>query len=225
MKTIKLACATVLALLAVVALASPSSSQAESTVLCSFPPGVLDIEFLSLFDFHVIELPEACDKIDAVEHVHETTLEEHPALLLSSALEVKCDVLFLGDTLVVLASPLIIHGTFTYSNCNNNCTATEENGPAEIKVLREGTELAKVTGEGLVHLVCGAFINCRYNSVGLKGHGLGALTAEKEGGSPEWNGSVTLSAQEVAKESGSLCPSKAKLDITTTPLEAIYIGR
>jgi hypothetical protein len=72
-------------------------------------------------------------------------------------------------------------------------------------------------GAGLVHLICGGFINCRYTGSGLIGHGLGPLT------SSETNGSVTLSEQEVAKESGTFCPSTGKLDITTTPLEATNI--
>ncbi len=196
-KPIKMLGLAALAALMAMAFVGVSSAMASSTALCA-------------------EDEATC--AEPVEHVHETTLSGAQATLLSSILTVKCDVLFLGDTLVSLASPLIIHGNFTYSNCNNNCTATEENGPAEIKVLKEGTELSKVTGEGLVHLVCGAFINCRYNGVGLLGHGLGALS------SSETNGSVSLSEVTTNKESGSLCPSTAKLDIATTPLEATYIS-
>jgi hypothetical protein len=192
----------VLAALMAMAFVGASSAMAETTTLCTSDPASLS-------------RGGGC----GVEHVHETTLSGAQATLLSSSLTVKCDVLFLGDTLGEgSGAPLIIHGSFTYSNCNNSCTATEENGPAEIKVLKEGSELASVTGEGLVHLVCSGFINCRYNGTGLKGHGLGPLT------SSETNGSTTLSEQSTAKESGTLCPSTAKLDITTTPLEPIYIG-
>jgi hypothetical protein len=202
-KPIKMFGLAILAALMGMAFAATSSALAENTALCAADEA-------------------AC--AEPVEHVHEETLSgAGQAVLLSSSLTVKCDVLFLGDTLAGVpndagTSPLIIHGSFTYSNCNNSCTATEENGPAEIKVLKEGSELAKVTGEGLVHLVCSGFINCRYNGTGLKGHGLGPLT------SSETNGSTTLSEQTTNKESGALCPSTAKLDITTTPLEPTYIA-
>jgi len=197
-KPIKMLGLAALTALMAMAFVGVSSAMAEHTALCE---------------------TDAALCAEPVEHVHEETLSGAQATLLSSVLTVKCDVLFLGDTLGGgLANPLVIHGTFTYANCNNNCTATEENSPAEIKVSREGTELAKVTGEGLVHLVCGSFINCKYNGLGLQGHGLGPLT------SSETNGSVNLSEQTTNKESGTFCPSTAKLDITTTPLEPVYIS-
>jgi hypothetical protein len=164
-----------------------------------------------------------CSAANIITHVHETTLTGHKALLLAEP-EVECDVLFLGDTLNSgLGNPLIIHGNFTYSNCEGGCTATEENAPTEIRVLRTGTELATVTsgtgaGAGLVHLNCFAFFNCRFTGAGLTGHGLGPLT------SSELNGSVTLTGQETTRESGTFCPEKALLDITTTPLEKAYIS-
>jgi len=199
MKPIKMFGLAALAALMALAFVGVSSALAETTALCGEP-----------FEAECAE---------PLEHVHEETLSGAKAKLLSSVFNIECDVLFLGDTLNGgVGSPLIIHGTFTYSNCNNNCTATEENGPAEIKVLREGAELAKVTGEGLVHTVCSGFINCRYNHVGLTWHSLGALT------SSETNGSTLLSEQTMNKESGSFCPSTAKLDITTTPLEPLYLG-
>ena len=165
---------------------------------------------------------EKCIEANTVAHVHEATLTGAKAVLLSEP-EVKCDVLFLGDALGSgLGAPLAIHGNFTYSNCEGGCTAAEENGPTEIQVLKTGTELASVTsgagsGAGLVHLVCFGFINCRYVGTELEGHGLGPLT------SSETNGSVSLSGQEVNKESGSLCPETGALDIVTTPLSAAYI--
>src|SRR6185436_7346086 len=78
-------------------------------------------------------------------HVHETSTSK--AKLLTTFLTVECDVLFLGDALSTLGAPLAIHGKFTYTNCGG-CEATEENGPAEIKVLRLGHETADITGEG-----------------------------------------------------------------------------
>ncbi len=166
---------------------------------------------------------DLCPTGKLVSHVHEETLKGEQAILLTSVLTVKCDVLFLGDVLTAgllakVPEPLLISGTLTYSNCNNSCTFTEENGPGHLEVAKEGHELAKVTFKDLIHMVCGAFINCRYNGTGLLAHGLGALT------SSETNGSTTLSEQTTNKESGALCPSTAKLDITTTPLEPIYIS-
>jgi len=146
----------------------------------------------------------------SVSHIHETSVGH--ALLLSSFATVQCEALFLGDA--EPGAPLIIEGTFSYT-CLSGCTATEENGPAEIKVLKEGTELAVVTGEGLVHVVCG--LNCRYNGVGLEGHGVGALTAGNG------KGEVSIEGATVNKESGFLCPSTSELDITTEPLSTTYI--
>jgi hypothetical protein len=65
---------------------------------------------------------------------------------------------------------------------------------------------------------CGAFIDCKYNGTGLLGHGLGPLL------SSHLNGSVILSEQTTNRVGGALCPGTAKLDITTTPLEHVYIG-
>jgi hypothetical protein len=155
-----------------------------------------------------------CAAGNIVTHVHEESIGH--AKLLSSFATVECEALFLGDALNGgLSNPLVIHGTFTYT-CLNGCTAEEQNSPAEIKVLRTGTELAEVTGEGLVHVECG--LDCVYNGVGLKGHGLGPLLVGSG------NGRVVISGATVNKESGLFCPSTSKLDITTTPLTATYIS-
>jgi hypothetical protein len=196
-KPIKMLGLAVPATLMAMAFVGAGSAMAETTALCK-------------------EDASPCPSGKLITHVHEATLTNHKAILLSSP-EVKCDVSFLGDAAGGgLGAPLVISGGFTYSNCEGGCTASEENGPTEIRVLREGTELASVTsgegaGAGLVHLVCFGFINCRYVGSGLEGHGLGVLT------SSETNGSVTLSGQEVERESGSLCPETGALDITTTP--------
>jgi len=196
-KTLALAAVTALAALAFVgvspAMAGHTALCAEDETLCAEP----------------------------ITHVHEETLTGAKAKLLSSVLNVECDVLFLGDTLVALANPLVIHGAFTYSNCNNNCIVEEENGPAVLKILREESELAKVTGRFLIHMICSGFINCRYKPEGLVWHGLGPLT------SSETNGSIVISEQPLEKDfpnPGSLCPTTTKLDITTTPLEPVYIS-
>jgi len=172
-----------------------SSAMAESTALCTAD-----------------ESP--CASANQVSHVHETSVGK--AKLLSSVGTTECNVLFLGDISTTLASPLVISGSFTYTNCElggSSCTATEESAPSEIKVLKEGHETAKVTGEGLVHLVCSGFIDCSYNGTGLVGTGKGTLL------STQANGEVTLSEQSTTKETGGfLCPKTAKLDITTTSL-------
>ncbi len=158
-----------------------------------------------------------CPEGQAVTHVHEATLSGKKAVLKTSLLTVECDVLFLGDALSEEGAPLVIHGSFTYTNCGS-CTVTEENGPAEVRVLREGHETGSVTGEGLAHVTCSG-LNCRYNGVSLKGTAKGPLLAT------ETNGEVTLTEQSTNKESGLFCPSTSKLTITTTPLSATYIEK
>lgn len=134
---------------------------------------------------------------------------------------VECKVLFLGDALPGSVDPLIAHGTTTYSNCElggGSCTETEENGPGEIKIKKEGHETGKVTYESLAHLVCSGFIDCSYNGVGLVGTAKGPLL------STQTNGEVTISEQTLAKEAGGfLCPKISKLDITMTPLLPTYL--
>ncbi len=193
MKPIKMLGLTALAALLAMAFVGASSAMAEETSLCMEPK-------------------VGCE---ALQHVHETTLTGKKAVLKTSIVTVECDVLFLGDALSGAGAPLVIHGTFTYTNCGS-CTATEENGPAEIKVLKEGHETASVTGEGLVHVECSG-LNCRYNGVGLKG------TAKGPELSTETNGEVSLTEQTTNKESGLFCPSTSKLTITTTPLDKVYL--
>ena len=196
MKAIKMIGLAALTALMAMAFVGATSAMAENTNLCS---------------------NDATSDCTAVTHVHEVGVGK--AKLLSSVGTTECTVLFLGDVKSV-GSPLIIEGNFTYTSCElggSSCTATEESGPAEIKVLKEGHEKAKVTGEGLVHLVCSGFIDCSYNGTGLTGTGKGPLL------STQANGEVTLSEQSTTKETGGfLCPKTAKLDITTTPLSATY---
>jgi hypothetical protein len=184
-----------LAALMAMAIVGASSAMAESTSLCA---------------------ADEAECAAPLTHVHETTLTGKKAVLKTSIVTVECDVLFLGDTLSESGAPLVIHGTFTYTNCGS-CTATEENGPAEVKVLKEGHEAGSVVGEGLVHVECSG-LNCRYNGVGLKGAAKGPLL------STETNGEVSLVKQLTNKESGLFCPSTSELTITTTPLSATYLG-
>jgi hypothetical protein len=186
-----------LAALLAMAFVGASSAMAGSTVLCSN------------------DSEASCT---AVTHVHEATLAGSQAVLKTSILTVKCDALFLSTSVGGEAAPQVIKGSFTYTNCNNSCVVTEENGPSEILVLRTGHETSSVTGEGLVHVVCGSFINCLYNGEGLVGTGKGPLL------STETNGEVKLTEQAVSEEGGSFfCPDTSELTIVTTPLSATYI--
>jgi hypothetical protein len=159
---------------------------------------------------------ETCPKGELITHVHETTLSGEKARLLSGPITVECDVLFLGETVAEAGDPLRVEGSFTYSNCGS-CTVAEENGPAEIQVSKTGHESASVVSEVLSHVNCSGFVNCRYNGAGLEWTAKGPLL------SIETNGEVALEEQVVNKESGFLCPSTAKLDITLAPLSALHI--
>lgn len=186
------------ALAAVMAMAfvGASSAMAGSTALCK-----------------VDQSP--CAAGNVITHVHEVTSAKAKLL---SIITVECDVLFLGDVSgASLANPLVIVGDFTYTNCGS-CEVTETSAKSTIKVLRTAAELAEVTGEGKVFVDCGAALECEYNGVGLKGHGLGALTAPP-------NGSVSLLNQVTTKTGGGFfCPKEAKLDITTSALTPTYIS-
>ena len=152
----------------------------------------------------------------AATSVHEVSIGK--AKLESELPTIECNVLFSSTSIGGLGAPQIIQGTFTYSSCNNFCSVKEENGPTELKVLRTGSELAEVTGEGLVKVVC-PFINCSYNGEGLIGHAKGALAATNA------KGEVSLTGQETNKEvGGEICPSEAFLTIKTGALTATYIG-
>jgi hypothetical protein len=195
MKPIKILCLIALAALAAMAFAGAPSAVAEPTALCSNETGA----------------EEECTD---VTHIHETSIGK--AVLKSEAITIECSALFLGDAVEGSAAPLTIEGTYTYSSCNNSCSVKEENGPAEITVLKTGTELGTVTGQGLLHASC-PFINCNYSGEGLEGHALGALAAANK------KGEISFKEQEAIKESGSLCPSKVFLSIRTEPLGEFFV--
>jgi hypothetical protein len=196
MKSIKTLGRVVLSALMAMAILSASSAMAESTALCK-----------------VDQNP--CEAANQLSSVHEESVGK--AKLLTSIGTTECNVSFSGTISTKLANPLVISGEFKYKNCllgSEKCTATEENGPSEIKVLKEGHETSKVTGEGLVHVVCTAFIDCSYNGTNLVGTGKGPLLSVES--NP--NGEVTLSEQATTKEAGGfLCPKSSKLDITMVP--------
>ena len=187
-----------LAALMAMALVGAGSAMAESTALCKADEGT-------------------CSAGNQISHVHETSVTKATLL---GAVEVKCDVLYLGDVTQV-GNPLEISGNFTYTNCvrenGKACEVNETSASSSISALRTGSELSTVTGNGEVNVHCGIFINCTYDGENLSGHGLGALT------STATNGEVRLEKQETHRVSG-FCPETAELDILTTPLEKTYIS-
>jgi hypothetical protein len=215
-KAIKMIGLAVLTALMAMAFVGATSAMAETTSLCTADQ-------------------KPCAAANQISHVHETSVGK--AKLLTSFDTTECNVLFLGDTLgsylaenghVVwgslreLGSPLFVVGNFTYTTCTfggSSCSATEEDGPSEVKVLKEGHETGSAVGVGLVHLVCGSSIDCSDNGTGLNGTAKGPLL------STEFNGEVTISGQATTKETGGfLSPKSASLDITTSPLTATYIS-
>jgi uncharacterized protein YqgV (UPF0045/DUF77 family) len=195
--------AALAALTAMVLLGTPSA-MAEGTALCK-----------------VDQSP--CKEANAVKHVHEETLAGASAVLLSTAGSVLCNVLFLGDALGLEGKPLVIHGHFTYSGCNKNgsegCTVSEVSTDSLIEALKEGHETAKVTGSGEFKVHCGSSINCTYDHKELTATATGPLLSISE------NGETAISAQTLHQVSGELCPKTAKLDITTVPLEGVYVSK
>jgi hypothetical protein len=165
----------------------------------------------------------SCPEDDVATHIHEATLsgEANQATLLSSVVNVKCDALFLGDTLGLSGKLLVIHGHFTYTNCKSGCIVTEEieegeEGESSLEVSKTGHETAKIVGQGEVLVHCGFFIKCVYNGTGLEATAHGPLL------SSETNGSASISGQETESVSG-FCPEAAFLDLLLEPLEKIYI--
>jgi hypothetical protein len=208
-KPIKMLGLAALAALMAMAFVGASSAMAEATELCGSDPGT--------------GATEVCgSNQEAVTHVHETTETGQPGLLLSSVVEIKCTVLFLGDTVGTTSNPLEIKGKFTYSGCEtasgSACTVSETSAESTLKVLKTAHELGEVAGSGEVNAHCGFLINCTYNGEGLNGHVLGPLL------STSTNGQVRIEEQTTHRVSG-VCPETAKLDLLTTPLEAVYLTK
>lgn len=202
MKSVKIYGLAALAALAALMCVGASPAMAESTALC---------------EFDTANFEEVCPEGHRVTHVHEATLAEAKADILNTILNIECDVLFLGDTVTPLRAPLLINGEYTYTNCNNGCTVTEENKPSVIKLLKTGQEVGEVTLEFLIHVNC-MFMNCRFKAEAMPGAYWGPLFASEENGE--------ISFQEVLpKESGILCPKESFLDLTTTPLDPVYIAK
>jgi len=153
-----------------------------------------------------------CSAGNVVTHVH---FVDSAAKLLTNVLNVTCNALFLGDSLG-LAQPLLVHGEFTYSGCNNGCTAEDLEGGL-LLILKTAANLAEVKGDGFkVNVHCLNVIECEYDGQGLVGHGLGANL-------PTTAGEVSISEQTVHSVGGLLCPSTAKLDALFESLTDVYI--
>lgn len=189
------------ALAAVVAMAFVGASSAmaeEDTVIC-------------LEDSESLKCPEEQE----VEHVHFSTLEGTPGLLLSSVNVLCKEVLFLGLPLE-LGKPLVVHGHFTYTGCHtfsgSGCTVTEVSTDALLLILKLALEEAEVAGHGEVLVEC-AGLHCVYKGEGLAGEAQGSLGS----------GATVIEEQEVKKVSGLLCPKTSKLDISTGSLTELFV--
>lgn len=187
------------AVLAILAMAfiGPSLAAAENTALCE-----------------VDENP--CKSL--VSKVHYTGHIE----VLTSVMNYDCDALFSGEVFE-LGAPQEVEGNFTYTNChaneNVNCTRTEENGPSVLTFLKEGHESAKGTGTSLVHVVCGAFIDCSYTLAGQVASVIGPLLSKEN------DGEIKFVSQAMVHEAGGFtCPKTALLDGVFSPLSETYIS-
>jgi|GEM_PF-1396608 len=192
----KLACCGITLILTF--LLTSIASAAPSTLHCNSDPG---------------ESPAAaCSADEIITHIHETSAGKVKIL---SPITVECNVLFLGEA-GESGAPQVIEGTFTYTSCGSSCTITEENGPSIVNVSREGHETATAAIEGEMHVNCTG-INCYYSDNGLEGTASGPLLSSQE------NGDFSIKERELFKVKGLFCPTKAFLDITTTPLSPSYI--
>ena len=203
MKPVKMLGLAALAALMTFAVIGVSSAMAEPTAFCAEDPGTGP--------------EEVCPGGEIITHLHAATAEVLPAVVLTSILNVACSVLYLADTTEELASPLILEGTFTYTNCTNKCTVTEENGPSEISLLKNGHDKANAVLESLMHVSCSA-INCNYTTNGMKGLFKGSLL-------PFTGGEDEFGDAKLTKESGLFCPSLAELDLLVFSLETFTITR
>lgn len=194
MKLIKMFGLAALAALLALTFVGASSAMGSPTTLCS---------------------NDAVSICNEVTHVHTTTLAGAKAKLLTSVINVECDVLFLGDTVAETSEPLLIKGNFTYANCGS-CHVEEVSEKAFIEILKTAHETASAAGEGEVHVKC-AGLNCNYNGEELLGTGKGPLLSE------ETNGEVSIQEQSIKQVKGLFCPKTSTLDIVVTPLEATYI--
>jgi hypothetical protein len=172
-----------------------SSAMAEHGTLCTQPA------------------PEACNPPSTVHY------EDPGARLLNPLVPgLECEALVSGNVdNGGLGAPIVISNvTLKYTNCSDNCTASQVKG-GTIDVLKSGVELAVVTGLGPEVLVnCALVFHCVYGAEGLTGHGLGPAFGNA-------TGHVTFENAVVKQTGGLLCPKEAKLDALFESLTAVYI--
>lgn len=200
-KPVKMFGLAVLTALMAMAFTGASPAMAESTSFCSVDPGT--------------GAKEVCPAGKLITHLHAVTAEILPAVVLTSLFDVECNVLYLADTTAELASPLILEGTFTYSNCTEGCVVTEENGPSEITLLKLGHDKADANLENLMHVKCSG-LDCYYKGGGMKGVFKGALL-------PFIGEEDEFGEAKLVKEKGLFCPTEAFLDLLIFSLSTFYI--
>lgn len=193
MKQVKILGSLTVAAVLATALVGPSLAMGESTELCK-----------------VDESP--CTS--SVSHVHYVSTDMKVE---TSVMNYECDALLLADV-SELGSPQVLEGSFTYTNCGS-CTRTEENGPSILYFLKTGHESAKGTGESLVFVDCGSFLECSYTLENVTGSVIGPLL------SSENNGEIRFKKAPLTHEEGGFfCPKEAYLEATFVPLSPTYIS-
>jgi hypothetical protein len=234
MKSIKLIGLTALAALMAMAFVGASSAMAENTALCKADE-------------------EPCLFSNQISHVHEVTLAGAPATLLSSAGNVTCSALFLGDVLATVTHkvikegkeevvalsylgtekekvqhPIVIHGHFAYGG-TEACVRHKIFGgtePCEVTEVSPDSliEVLKLSHE-TADITGSGEVNVHCGSViNCTYNGENLLgTAKGPLLASTLFGEVTVSEKTTHSTGGAFCPETGKLDIRTTPLEHTYI--
>ena len=129
----------------------------------------------------------------------------------------KCEALLTAEALG-LGSPEVLDVTsLQYTSCNQGCTRTAIK-LGTLKVLRTGSELATVAGEGGEILVkCSGGIHCVFDLGGTAGTLSGPLLTGS-------TAHLTYSKALLHKISGFFCPSEVTLTALFEALEAFYIS-
>lgn len=204
------------AALVVMAFAGTSPATAEWTSLCE--------EDKAVFSGETYVTTEECPLEKRIGHVHEATLAGAKAKLLTSLINVECNVLYLGDNNVsasLLGVTILTEGHFTYSACNNSCVVKEPaNKIAEVVILREGHETARTVIRERMEVKCNGLLNCEFSwAEGEEGEAKGPLLSTETNGDVSFNEILPIGVE------GALCPSgKSKLDIKMTPLIQTFIA-
>ena len=215
-KTLGLAAITALAAMAFV---GTSAAMGGSSLLCANDTEVLSPTLVACAPPEAVHYVSV--KVTLNEKKEEIT-EGAKAIILSSLINVECNVLLAGtveDRDLVSAHPLHIRVTeegVSYTNCTNNCVVTATG--ADFLLLKTAVELGNLTEVGYqISLTC-MFIKCTFNMVGSVGHFLGALQGDTGG-----KGHITYNKVRLPLQSGAFCPSEAFLDLLLQSLNPIYI--